>query len=76
MAAWAGITPKEGRQLKSWWPSYRKWRWSGSLVDMPTPRAYRMHWDSVKEKLVSGIFWPTACAWRGEETRGGGGYYR
>lgn len=130
--AWAGITPKVGRQLKSSWPSNRNlqeknatsseeddgsiqfsfffpfyaggspsyllfffklnftpgdglnprgqpWaqtytstylRWSGSLVDMPTPSAYRMQLAWLKVNVAAGSLNPTAEAW-GEESISG-----
>lgn len=38
-------------------------RWSGSLVDMPTPSAYRMQLEWSKVNVAGGSLNPTAKAW-------------
>lgn len=60
-----GLNPRGQPWAQTYTSTYL--RWSGSLVDMPTPSAYRMQLAWLKVNVAGGSLNPTAKAW-GEES--------
>lgn len=60
-----GLNPRGQPWAQTYTSTYL--RWSGSLVDMPTPSAYRMQLEWLKVNVAGGSLNPTAEAW-GEES--------